>query len=212
MGNERIRVFQLFNLRDRKEQKTKKRTRENKKNINNKKIKRGMWENTQKVLKDFGIAFIERYRNGLNEKEANATGNLTNSLNYEINVGEKRIALSIELAEYWRYLEYGSKGEKTSYPEAYYAAHFPPPSEIEKWIIAKPVIPEPRKGKLPTTKQLSYMIANSIYNKGVEPRFIFRDSAEDVWKIFEGELREAISEDVRNDVTEVFKIFDFRKK
>lgn len=40
--------------------------------------------------------------------------------------------------------------------------HFPPVNKIEEWIRIKPIIPDSRNGKVPTTKQLAFMIQSSI--------------------------------------------------
>lgn len=170
------------------------------------------WENTKLILDTFGKQFVEAYRAGLDEKDANASRDLYNSLNFEIKLGEQSISLDILLNDYWKYLEYGCKGEDTSYPEAYYPAHFPPTSAIEEWIRIKPVIPQQQaNGKLPTQKQLAFLIARSIHEKGIEPRFIFRDAGESVWEQLKDALDEAITKDVNNNIKEIFKIFDFRK-
>lgn len=169
------------------------------------------WENTKLILDEFGKQFIDAYRSGLDAKNANASRDLYNSLNFEIKLGERSISLDILLNDYWKYLEYGCKGEKTSYPEAYYPAHYPPVHAIEEWIKIKPVIPEQRNGKLPTQKQLAYMIVNSIHNQGIEPRFIFRDAGDTVWEQLKDALEDAITKDVNNNIKGIFKIFDFRE-
>lgn len=170
------------------------------------------WENTKLILDTFGKQFIEAYRSGLDAKDANASYDLYNSLNFEIKIGELNISLDILLNDYWKYLEYGCKGEDSSYPEAYYPAHFPPTSAIEEWIRIKPVIPRQMdNGKLPTQKQLAFLIARSIHEKGIEPRFIFKDAGESVWEQLKDALDEAITKDINNNIKEVFKIFDFRK-
>lgn len=168
------------------------------------------WKNTKLILDTFGKQFIDAYRAGLDEKNANASRDLYNSLNFEIKIGEQSISLDILLNDYWKYLEYGCKGEKTSYPEAYYPAHYPPVKAIEEWIRIKPVIPEQKNGKLPTQKQLAYMIVNSIHNQGIKPRFIFRDAGESIWEQLKDALDEAIEKDVENNIKEINKIFDFR--
>lgn len=161
------------------------------------------WKNTKLVLDTFGKQFIDAYRSGLDAKNANASRDLYNSLNFEIKTGKQSISLDILLNDYWKYLEYGCKGTETSYPEAYYPAHFPPTKAIEEWIKIKPVIPEQRNGKLPTQKQLAYLISRSIYQKGIEPRFIFRDSVDDIWEQLKDALNEAIEKDVENNIKEI---------
>ena len=161
------------------------------------------WKNTKLVLDEFGKQFIEAYRAGLDTKNANASKGLYNSLNFEVKIGKQSISLDILLNDYWKYLEYGCKGTETSYPDAYYRAHFPPTKAIEEWIKIKPVIPEQRNGKLPTQKQLAFLIARSINKKGIEPRFIFRDSVDDIWEQLKDALNEAIEKDVENNIKEI---------
>ncbi len=161
------------------------------------------WKNTKLILDEFGKQFIDAYRSGLDAKNANASKNLYNSLNFEVKIGKQSINLDILLNDYWKYLEYGCKGMETSYPDAYYPAHFPPTKAIEEWIKIKPVIPEQRNGKLPTQKQLAYLISRSIYRKGIEPRFIFRDAVDDVWDQLKDALNEAIEKDVENNIKEI---------
>lgn len=161
------------------------------------------WKNTKLVLDEFGKQFIDAYRSGLDAKNANASKGLYNSLNFEVKIGKQSINLDILLNDYWKYLEYGCKGMETSYPDAYYPAHFPPTKAIEEWIKIKPVIPEQRNGKLPTQKQLAFLIARSINRKGIEPRFIFRNSVDDVWEQLKDALNEAIEKDVENNLKEI---------
>ena len=161
------------------------------------------WKNTKLVLDEFGKQFIDAYRSGLDAKNANASKGLYNSLNFEVKIGKQSINLDILLNDYWKYLEYGCKGMETSYPDAYYPAHFPPTKAIEEWIKIKPVIPEQRNGKLPTQKQLAFLIARSINRKGIEPRFIFRDAVDDVWEQLKDALNEAIEKDVENNIKEI---------
>ena len=162
------------------------------------------WKNTKLILDSFGKQFIDAYRAGLDKKNANASKNLYNSLNFEVKIGKQSISLDILLNDYWKYLEYGCKGMETSYPDAYYPAHFPPTKAIEEWIKIKPVTPEKKEGeKLPTQKQLAYLISRSIYQKGIEPRFIFRDAVDDVWEQLKDALNEAIEKDVENNIKEI---------
>ena len=161
------------------------------------------WKNTKLILDEFGKQFIDAYRSGLDKKNANASNSLYNSLNFEVKIGKQSISLDISLNDYWKYLENGCKGTETSYPDAYYPAHFPPTKAIEEWIKIKPVIPEQRNGKLPTQKQLAYLISRSIYRKGIEPRFIFRDAVDDVWEQLKDALNEAIEKDVENNIKEI---------
>lgn len=102
--------------------------------------------------------FQNAYASKLKETNHIATGNLAlNQKHYFVFDGRYyRIYLSLE--DYWKYLEYGTK------------PHFPPIEKIAEWIRIKPVLPRPNaKGKLPTQKQLAFLIARSISVKGTKP-------------------------------------------
>lgn len=59
--------------------------------------------------------------------------------------------VGLELQDYWKYVEKGTK------------PHWPPPSAILHWITIKPVVPRPDKnGRIPTTKQLAFLIGRAI--------------------------------------------------
>lgn len=62
--------------------------------------------------------------------------------------------LVFNLEDYWKYIENGTK------------PHFPPLSAIEEWIKIKRIIPRPYKGKVPSTKQLAYLIGRKISKVG----------------------------------------------
>lgn len=63
--------------------------------------------------------------------------------------------IQFDIEDYWKYVEYGRPPGK-----------YPPIGSIEKWISVKPIIPDSRFGKVPTTKQLAFMISRKISREG----------------------------------------------
>ena len=61
------------------------------------------------------------------------------------------------LEEHWKYLENGTR------------THFPPINAIEQWITVKRIVPRPYNGKVPTTRQLAFLIARGISKNGTKP-------------------------------------------
>ena len=68
----------------------------------------------------------------------------------------KYLTISLNLQYYWKYVEDGTK------------PHFPPVEDILQWIKVKPVLPRKNNGKLPTQKQLAYLISRKISKVGTK--------------------------------------------
>ena len=116
------------------------------------------FEDIDTALNSLMNEFEYAYASNLIQSGHTASGNLAlNQKQYFVFDGRcYRIYLSLE--DYWKYLEYGTK------------PHFPPVEKIAEWIRIKPVLPRPNaKGKLPTQKQLAFLIARSISVKGTKP-------------------------------------------
>lgn len=145
------------------------------------------WVHTKEVLEKFGARLVEQYRSELKSRGKNATSKLSKTAKYVVKSGHTYIFVALNLEHYWKYVEYGrAKGKK-----------FPPLDAIEKWIDAKPVVPRPDKeGRLPTTRQLAYLIGRKIAKKGIKPTNIFADSVDAVYMQMSDALEEAITADV----------------
>jgi hypothetical protein len=64
----------------------------------------------------------------------------------------------------------------------------PPPSALDKWIVRRGIAPRDAKGKLLPRKTLQFLIARSIYNKGIKPSKFFSDAIETKLKKLPTEL------------------------
>lgn len=77
----------------------------------------------------------------------------------------------------------------------------PPISTIEKWIEVKPVLPRPMaNGKLPTNKQLAYLIARKISIDGIAPRPLLQQSVDEVWRSMQEFIAEALAKDLEKNI------------
>lgn len=111
------------------------------------------------TLQDITNAFCQELKNKIDSNGTNASGDLSKSIKGIVKQNGKYIVISIQLQDYWKYIEYGTK------------PHFPPLDAIKKWISVKPVLPRPLKnGKLPTTNQLAYLIGRKISKVGTKAK------------------------------------------
>ena len=129
-----------------------------------------------------------------------ASGELLNSVHVQIEGSDGTgYEVTMELAEYWKFVEGGSKGTETSPAGAVYPAHWPPVDAILKWIQVKPVIPRPlANGKLPTPNQLAYLIGRKIKEHGITPVPALEDTIEELNARYLEELAVALSLDVED--------------
>ena len=116
------------------------------------------FEDIDTALDSLMNEFQNAYASKLRDTNHYASGNLALNQKHYFVFDNRYYRIYLQLEDYWKYLEYGTK------------PHFPPVEKIAEWIRIKPVLPRPNaKGKLPTQKQLAFLIARSISKKGTKP-------------------------------------------
>lgn len=151
-------------------------------------------ENDTLELKKLVDKLAELYRHQLRENNINASGKLSD-FEYDIEWDEKSFRVYFNLEDYWKWVEYGRRAGKQ-----------PPIKPIEEWIKIKPVIPKARNGKVPTTKQLAFVISKSIGEKGIEPRKPLSKalSSSETTNIIQT-IKELIISQINNEIKDVIK-------
>ena len=148
-----------------------------------------MWEKTYEVLKDYAIELRNTLQDSYITDDRIATGDLLNSVEYIIEKDDRQIEVSLQLEEWWKYVEEDTK------------PHFPPPDAMLNYIKAKPVLPKPdRNGKLPTPNQLAYLIGRKISEVGTTGTHNVRDTVRLINERYEEKIGQAISEDINNEL------------
>lgn len=150
-----------------------------------------MFENLTSVLNDFGKFLVEEYKDNLILEDVNASDNLYNSVTYMVERNDKTFEVKLSLADYWAFVEKGRRA----------GGKFPPVSAIERWIEVKPVLPRPMSnGKLPTNKQLAYLIGRKIAIEGISPKPLLQRSVDDVWNNMREFIAEALAKDLQKEI------------
>ncbi len=113
----------------------------------------------EQILYQVAMDVAMDYQAELNALNVSATGNLQNvDFEVEISGGTYRIALILE--DYWKFVEKGRL-----------PGSFPNIGQLQQWIQIRQILPRPMaNGKLPTEKQLVYMIGKSIKERGIQPK------------------------------------------
>lgn len=150
----------------------------------------------KEVLERYGQLLVTRYQTYVPE----ASGKLVQSVKYEMRKGDMSYEVGLWLEDYWKYVEHGRKAGK-----------FPPLSKIEEWIRVKPVIPRPYNGKLPTEKQLAFLIGRKIAQEGIEPKNVLKRTRDEVLDEMLMSVKQAIMEDIQEDLNTVLVTLTNRK-
>ena len=152
-----------------------------------------MWEKTYEVLKEYAIELRNTLQDSYINDDRIATGDLLNSVEYIIEKDDRQIEVSLQLKEWWKYVEEDTK------------PHFPPIDAMLNYIKAKPILPKPdRNGKLPTPNQLAYLIGRKISEVGTTGTHNVRDTVRLINERYEEKIGQAISEDINNELDVIF--------
>lgn len=104
------------------------------------------------------------YRDAIRNSGHSATGNLEN-FKTNTKFDGKWFEVTFDLPTYWKYLENGRKAGK-----------MPPVDAILKWIQTKPIVPQTISGKVPSPKQVAFMIARKIGRDGTQPTKLLQNT------------------------------------
>lgn len=146
------------------------------------------FEETEKILKSFAEFIVNTYKSKISEY---SSGSLYRTINFNISHGKDLYTVTINLEDYYKYIELGRKA----------GSKFPPLSAIEKWINYRKIVPRPitlKSGKtsIPTVKQLSFLIARSISEHGIKARPYMKETIEQAQKKFINRLTIAVQNDI----------------
>lgn len=142
--------------------------------------------NLERVLEEYAVEVRNRYQDNLIRNDRIATGDLLNTVEYEVVRDGNRYRVSLILEDYWRDVEYGQ--EPGTYVEI---------DDLVKWIKVKPVLPTPdRFGRIPTPETLAFYIQRKIEEEGTEGSHDLDNAVNAIWPSFKERIQEAIEQDV----------------
>lgn len=152
------------------------------------------WKNLKEALETYGQVLEEQYREQIASTGAFASGKLFDSVHHIVTVDDHTIDLSLSLEDYWKYIEEGRGPGK-----------FPPLDKIEEWIRIKPVAPYPdSRGRVPSNKQLAFLIGRKIAEEGTEGKHLLDNAIESTQDWMEI-IEQAISKDIETEIDEFLK-------
>lgn len=144
------------------------------------------WTNLTNTMEDYR-KFLE-----IATKDNTKHYELSNNIKFNLQVNDTVFEIEFQAPEYWKYANYGRSPGK-----------FPPPDKIEDWIIRRKITPYPTKsGKIPTRKQLTYLISRKIAREGFKGSGFLEKSLSEQQDYWEDRIKEAIGEDIELEIME----------
>ena len=156
-----------------------------------------MLENVRDILNEFRHAVIKDAKKNLRKKSA--SGNLANTLDSELEVYRSgNFRLGFQLGDYGEFVDKGVSGKKKKYKTPFSFKTKQPPSRVfERWIKIRGIKGRDQKtGRFISNKSLSFLIARSIYNKGLKPSLFFTKAFDKHYKKLNKDLVESFGLDV----------------
>ncbi len=163
------------------------------------------------ILNKFAKYVIQQARTnltkGVDGKSKNTSKKLYNSLEHKVNRYKDSIDVLFLMEEYGFFQDLGVSGKKVKYDTPYsYKDKMPPPSSLDKWIVRKGLAPR-KNGKFKNRtidkvgfrKSIQFLVARSIFMKGIKPSMFFTKPFQKAFKYLPNELKDAFIFDIEQD-------------
>ena len=163
------------------------------------------FDNIQDLLNDFRSNVIREAKRNLTNQ--NTSGRLSKSLKSYVKESKNSIQISFEMEDYGFFQDRGVQGTKSgkSLDGYKYTNKMPPPKAFDKWIVKKGFKDTIRdkKGRFVKRKGLAFIIARSIFEKGIKPTLFFTKPFEKFYKRLPDELVEKYGLDMEKLFTQI---------
>ncbi len=161
---------------------------------------------TEKTLKRVGDLWVRNARYRLDNFKPFARkdqGGLRTSMKVEVGVKANEPFVDITPQKtYWQFVDQGVQGKKSNPYKRQAESPFrfrekqPPISSILPWVKRKGIQARDKKGRYTTSKATAFVIARSIYFKGLAPTHFISDTGEYLMGKYGGEIAQAFGEDL----------------
>jgi hypothetical protein len=152
---------------------------------------------TKNILNKFAKYVIQQSRTNLTKGKKNSSKALYNSLDFKYKAVNGGIGIQFLMDEYGLYQDKGVSGKKKKYNTPFsYKDKMPPSSALDKWSVRKGIAPRDKSGKFIPRKSINFLIARSIYNKGIKPSLFFTKPFEKAYKDLPKDLVKGFINDI----------------
>jgi hypothetical protein len=168
------------------------------------------YKNLNGVLEQYAKYVIQQAKANLT-KDKKGAGNLYNSLNYDILVNNEDFLVNFLMEDYGQFVDKGVKGKTSTYPETQaalsqfqYGSGTGPKGGLTKgirqWVNKKKFQFRDKQGRFMSYESMTYIIARSIYNKGLKANLFFTRPFEKGLEKLPQELYNAFVDDVDSTI------------
>lgn len=146
----------------------------------------------EQTLNEYTYQLAQLYRDKIDEAGRVASGELKNFESYFV-LDEEHFRIFFNLQEYWKWVENGRRPGKQ-----------PPTSAIERWIEVKHLVPNPQDNKIPSTKQLAFLIARKIGREGYEGKHPLENAmSSDAATTIINEIKQVLINKIKDEFHEI---------
>ena len=158
----------------------------------------------QKALNNFGKFVVQQARTRLTKGRKNVSKKLYNSLDYKINATEDSISVIFEMEDYGKFQDQGVSGTKQKYNTPFsYKSKMPPSKAFSQFVVRKNIKgSRDEKGRFVKRKTLHYLIARSIFTRGIKPSMFFTKPFNQAFDKLPPELQDKFGIDLENLIFE----------
>ena len=156
---------------------------------------------TRDILNKFAKYVIKQARTNLTKDKKNSSKKLYESLDYKLKLGQNSFGIEFIMEEYGAYQDQGVSGKKRKFDTPFsFTNKMPPSSSLDKWGVRKGIAPRDKQGKFIPRKSLNFLIARSIFMKGIRPSMFFTKPFEKAFDNLPPELTTAFAIDIENSI------------
>jgi hypothetical protein len=156
---------------------------------------------TQEALEAFKSFVIQQARTRLTKGRKNVSKGLYDSLKGYIKEMPNSILVEFEMDEYGVYQDKGVSGTQKKYNTPFsYKSKMPPIKPLADWAKARNIRLRDEQGKYKkgNYNTIGYLIARSIYRKGIKPSLFFTKPFEQAFEKLPNELVDKFGLDVED--------------
>ena len=156
---------------------------------------------TEAALEAFKNFVIQQARTRLSKSNKNVSKELYNSLKGNVKEMPNSIAVDFEMEDYGVFQDKGVSGTQKKYNTPYsYTTKMPPVKPLSDWAKSKNIRLRDDKGKYKkgNYNTIGFLIARSIYRKGIKPSLFFTKPFEQAFKKLPDELINSFGLDVED--------------
>tara|TARA_R110000824_G_scaffold30093_1_gene99318 strand:+ start:988 stop:1509 length:522 start_codon:yes stop_codon:yes gene_type:complete len=154
---------------------------------------------TEAALEAFKNFVIQQARSRLTKSKKNVSKELYNSLKGNVKVMPNSINVDFQMEDYGLFQDKGVSGTEKKYNTPYsYTTKMPPVKPLSDWAQSKNIRLRDAQGKYKkgNYNTIGFLIARSIYRKGIKPSLFFTKPFEQGFKKLPDELINSFGLDV----------------